>query len=297
MTVPSALASGQPSAARRPRLDATFLLAPATASVLLVLVLPLLLLFRYSFNHFEPGQFMVEALTAENYVKFFADPYYRKVMLVTVGVAILSTALCLVMGYPAAYLLARSKSRHKSLLITLVVMPLFVGNAVRAAGWMVVFGHQGFLNAGLIWLGILTDPLEIMYTPLAVIIGITGFNLPFMVLTLQSVIEGIDEALEEAALGMGAGPFRTFLRVTLPLSLPGVLAGTILCFILAMNAYATPVLLGGPRFKMMAPVVYDQISGQANWPLGSALAFVLMAVTLILTIASNALLRRRARSH
>jgi putative spermidine/putrescine transport system permease protein len=283
-------------ARRRPQLDAAFLLTPATASVLLVLVLPLLLLFRFSFNHFEPGQFMVDALTAENYVKVFADPYYRKVMLVTVGVAILSTVLCLVMGYPAAYLLARSKSRHKSLLITLVVMPLFVGNAVRAAGWMVVFGHQGFLNAGLIWLGILSDPLEIMYTPLAVIIGITGFNLPFMVLTLQSVIEGIDETLEEAALGMGAGPFRTFLRVTLPLSLPGIMAGTILCFILAMNAYATPVLLGGPRFQMMAPVVYDQISGQANWPLGSALAFVLMAVTLILTIASNVLLRRRARS-
>jgi putative spermidine/putrescine transport system permease protein len=282
--------------ARRPRLDAAFLLAPATASVLLVLVLPLLLLFRYSFNHFEPGQFMVEALTAENYVKFFADPYYRKVMLVTVGVAVLSTVLCLVMGYPAAYLLARSKSRYKSFLITMVVMPLFVGNAVRAAGWIVVFGHNGVLNAGLLWLGILTHPLEIMYTPLAVIIGITGFNLPFMVLTLQSVIEGIDETLEEAALGMGAGPFRTFLRVTLPLSLPGIIAGTILCFILAMNAYATPVLLGGPRFQMMAPVVYDQISGQANWPLGSALAFVLMAATLILTVASNALLRRRTRS-
>jgi putative spermidine/putrescine transport system permease protein len=278
--------------ARRPRLDAAFLLTPALATVILVLVLPLLLLLRYSFNHFEPGQFMIEAATLENYVKFFADPYYRKVMLVTVGVATISTLLCLVLGYPAAYLLARSKWRYKSLLVVLVVMPLFVGNAVRAAGWIVVFGHQGFLNAALLWLGILRDPLDIMYTPLAVVIGITGFNLPFMVLTLQSVIEGIDESLEEAALGLGAGPLRSFRRVTLPLSLPGVAAGTILCFILAMNAYATPVLLGGPRFQMMAPFVYDQISGQANWPLGSALAFVLVAVTLILTGVANALLRR-----
>ncbi|MBV9521402.1 MAG: ABC transporter permease, partial [Alphaproteobacteria bacterium] len=165
MTVSSALAPLSGAPPRRARLDAAFLLAPAMASVLLVLVLPLLLLLRYSFNHFEPGQFMVEAFTAENYVKFFADPYYRNVMLVTVGVAVVSTLLCLVLGYPAAYLLARSKWRRKSLLIMLVVMPLFVGNAVRAAGWIVVFGRQGFLNAGLIWLGILHDPLEIMYTP------------------------------------------------------------------------------------------------------------------------------------
>jgi putative spermidine/putrescine transport system permease protein len=281
---------------RRRRLDAAFLLTPALVSVIVVLVLPLLLLLRYSFNHFEPGQFMVEAATVENYVKFFADPYYRKVMLVTVGVATVSTLLCLLLGYPAAYLLARSQWRHKSLLVVLVVLPLFVGNAVRAAGWIVVFGHQGVLNAALLGFGILSEPLEIMYTPLAVIIGITGFNLPFMVLTLQSVIEGIDRSLEEAALGLGAGPLRSFWRVTFPLSLPGIGAGTILCFILAMNAYATPVLLGGPRFQMMAPVVYNQISGQANWPLGSALAFVLMAVTLILTGVANTLLRQRNRS-
>jgi putative spermidine/putrescine transport system permease protein len=134
-----------------------------------------------------------------------------------------------------------------------------------------------------------------MYTPTAVIVGIVAFNLPFMVLTLQSVIEGIDRALEEAALGMGAGPWQTWRRVTLPLALPGIMAGIVLCFILAMNAYATPILLGGPRFQMMAPLVYDQISQQANWPLGSALAFVLMAVTLILTLASNILLRRQYR--
>jgi putative spermidine/putrescine transport system permease protein len=279
----------------RQRLDAAFLLTPALATVILVLVMPLLLLLRYSFNHFEPGQFMVEAVTVENYVKFFADPYYRKVMLVTVAVAAISTLFCLLLGYPVAYRLARSRWRHKSFLVMLVVMPLFVGNAVRAAGWIVVFGHQGFFNAALLWLGVLSDPLDIMYTPLAVVVGITGFNLPFMVLTLQSVIEGIDERLEEAALGLGASPLRSFRRVTLPLSLPGIGAGCILCFILAMNAYATPVLLGGPRFQMMAPVVYDQISGQANWPLGSALAFVLMAVTLLLTGAANAFLHRETK--
>jgi putative spermidine/putrescine transport system permease protein len=200
-----------------------------------------------------------------------------------------------VIGYPAAYLLARTQSRFKTLLILLVVMPLFVGSAVRAAGWMVVFGHRGAFNAALLWLGVVEAPLEIMYTPLAVVVGITGVNLPFMVLTLQSVIEGIDPVLEAAALGLGAPPLAAFRRVTLPLSMPGVVAGSLLCFILAMNAYATPVLLGGPRFHMMAPLVYTQISEQANWPLGGALAFVLMAATLLMTVGASTLVRRRSR--
>jgi len=277
------------------RLSASLLVGPATAIVVLLLVLPLLLLFRYSLNRFIPGQFMVEAVTVENYVKVIADPYYRNVLLRTGGIAALCTSACLVIAYPAAYLLARTTTRFKTWLILMAVMPLFVGNAVRAAGWIVVFGNRGALNAALIWLGLIDTPLDIMYTPLAVVVGIVGFDLPFMVLTLQSVIEGIDPALEEAALGLGAPPLRAFARVTLPLSLPGVVAGSLLCFILAMNAYATPVLLGGPRFQMMAPVVYTQISEQSNWPLGGALAFVLMTATLALTVGANTLVQRRYR--
>ena len=275
--------------------SAAALVGPATIIVVILLVAPLLILFRYSLNRFVPGKFMVDALTVENYVKVFVDPYYRAVLLRTGLIAALCTALCLALGYPAAYFLARTRSRFKTWLVLLVVMPLFVGNAVRAAGWMVVFGRQGAFNTALNSLGIIDAPLDIMYTPLAVIIGITGFNLPFMVLTLQSVIEGVDPALEEAALGMGARPWRVFSRVTLPLSLPGVVAGSLLCFILAMNAYANPVLLGGPRFQMMAPVVYTQISEQSNWPLGGALAFVLMMATLALTVSAHALVQRRYR--
>jgi putative spermidine/putrescine transport system permease protein len=147
----------------------------------------------------------------------------------------------------------------------------------------------------LLWAGLVRAPVDIMYTSLAVIVGIIGFNLPFMVLTLQSVLEGIDVSLEEAALGLGARPLRAFRRVTHPLAMPGVVAGCTLCFVLAMNAYATPVLLGGPRFQMMAPLVFTQISEQSNWPLGGALAFVLMTATLLLTVGSNALVQRRYR--
>src|SRR5882672_6108119 len=137
-------------------LTAAFLVGPASVTVVIILVLPLLLLLRYSFNRFVPGQFMIEALTLENYAKFFADPYYSRVMLVTIAVAVSSTFFCLLLGYPTAYLLARTQSHYKTLMIMLVVMPLFVGNAVRAAGWIVVFGHQGFLNAA--WSGSASSP-------------------------------------------------------------------------------------------------------------------------------------------
>src|SRR5262245_49205262 len=227
------------------------LVGPATIFVALGLLIPIAILFRYSLNAFVPGKFMVDALTLENYVKFFTDPYYLNVLMRTVRVAAVTTLLSLVMGFPLAYVLARTRSRWKNLLIMLVVLPLFVGNAVRAAGWMVAFGSKGFVNVTLLGLGLIEAPLEIMFTETAVIIGITAVNLPFMVLTLQSVIEGIERPLEEAAFSLGAGPWSMFRLVLWPLAMPGILAGTILTFILAMNAYATPVLLGGPKFQTM----------------------------------------------
>jgi putative spermidine/putrescine transport system permease protein len=274
---------------------AAALVTPATVFVALALLIPIAILFRYSLNRFEPGRFMVDALTAANYVRFFTDPYYTDILLRTLRVAVVTTVLCVVMGFPLAYALARTTSRFKNVLVMLVVLPLFVGNAVRAAGWMTAFGSRGFVNATLMGLGITSEPITIMYTEFAVVIGIVAVNLPFMVLTLQSVIEGIERPVEEAALSLGATPAQTFQRVIFPLALPGVLAGTILTFILAMNAYATPVLLGGPRFQMMGPLVYGQFAQQNNWPFGAAISFILMSATLILTVAANLLVQRRYR--
>jgi putative spermidine/putrescine transport system permease protein len=175
----------------------------------------------------------------------------------------------------------------------LVVLPLFVGNAVRAAGWMTFFGPKGALNASLLGIGLIGAPLEIMFTEKAVIIGIVAVNLPYMVLTLQSVIEGVPASIEEAAFTLGASPAVMLRRVLWPLTLPGISAGAILCFILAMNAYATPVLLGGPQFKMLGPLVYGQFRLN-NWPFGAAIAFIVMAATLALTAAANLLVHRRA---
>ncbi len=276
-------------------LTASALLAPATIFIAISLFAPLGILFRFSLNDFLPEtKTMVEALTAANYAKFFTDSYYMSALGTTVKVALLVTAVCLVLGFPLAYVVARTQSRRKHLLIIAIVLPLFVGNSVRAAGWMVVFGNKGFFNASLMGLGLIAKPFEIMFTEKAVIIGIIAVNLPFMVLSLQSVIEGIDRAVEEAAFSLGAPPATMFRRVLWPLALPGVLAGTILTFILAMNAYATPFLLGGPLFKMMAPVIYNEFTQKTNWPFGGAIAFILMSVTLSLTLIANLVIQRRS---
>ncbi|MCX7340058.1 MAG: ABC transporter permease [Hyphomicrobiales bacterium] len=274
-------------------LTAAGLLVPATIFVAIGLLVPIAILFRYSLNAFVPGKLMVDALTIANYVKFFTDPFYLQVLWRTVRVAVACTIFCLIFGFPLAYVLARTQSRHKNLLVMVIVLPLFVGNAVRAAGWMVAFGSKGFVNSSLMGMGVISVPIEIMYTEMAVVIGIIAVNMPFMVLTLQSVIEGIDRNVEEAAFSLGAPPMTMALRVLFPLALPGILAGVILTFILAMNAYATPVLLGGPKFQTMGPLVFSTFAQQNNWPFGGAVSFILMTVTLILTVASSLLIRRR----
>src|SRR3984893_5252649 len=223
-------------------LSATTLVGPATVFVAAGLLVPLAILFRYSFNSFEPRRMMVETFTLDNYVKFFADPYYTGVLWTTLRVAALCTVACVIMGLPLAYVLARTQSRFKNVLIMLVVLPLFAST--------------GLLSVTLMHSGVSTEPLQIMYPESAVVAGIIAVNLPYMVLTLQSVIEGINRNVEEAAFSLGASPMTMFRRVLLPLSLPGILAGTILTFILGMNAYATPVLLGGPKFRMMGPLIY-----------------------------------------
>jgi putative spermidine/putrescine transport system permease protein len=159
---------------------------------------------------------------------------------------------------------------------------------------MTLFGSKGFLNVTLMQLGLIAEPIQIMFTEGAVIAGIIAVNLPYMVLTLQSVIEGIGRDVEEAAFSLGAGPLAMFRRVLWPLAMPGIIAGTILTFILGMNAYATPVLLGGPKFKMMGPLVFGQFQLN-NWPFGAAISFVLMTATLLLTAGANILIQRRYR--
>lgn len=266
---------------------------PATLVVLVVIVLPGLQLLRYSLNRFDPVDMMQAAITGENYIKFFTDPYYLSVLWTTIKVATLCTALALVLGFPVAYVLARTQSRFKSLLVILLVFPLLVGNVVRAAGWMVMLGNAGFVNSLLVSLGIVPQPIRLLYTPFAVVVGTTAVVLPYMILTLQSVLEGMDFSVEEAARNIGATFRQTLTRVILPMAAPGIAAGTMLVFILCMNAYATPVLLGGTGITMMTPSIYDQIAKANNWPFGAVLSLVSMVVTFALAIASHWVIQRR----
>jgi putative spermidine/putrescine transport system permease protein len=185
-------------------------------------------------------------------------------------------------------------SSWKSPLLLLIILPLFIGSTIRTVGWMILFAKSGMMDATAATL--FNRHVDLMFTPAAVVIGTLSVNLPFMVLTLQSVFEGIDHRLAEAASGLGAAPGRAFLRIIWPLALPGVGIAAILCFILGMNAYATPVLLGGPRFHMMAPLLFWEFNTNSNWPFSAALAFILMATTLLLTALANTVIPRRYRA-
>ena len=270
------------------------LLVPAVLVVVLGLLFPLLLMLRYSFNRWAAGELMIAAFTLDNYIRFFADPFYIGVLLRTLWMSLVSTAVCLLLGLPAAYYLSRLKTRWlKTALILAIVIPLLMGNAVRAAGWMVLLADKGLVNEALIYAGVLSEPVRILYTGKAVAIGLVAVLLPFMIISLQAVFDGISESYEEAAMSLGAPPWAMFYRVLLPLVMPGIFSGSLLCFVLAMNAYATPVLIGGPSFHMMAPKVAEQALKVFNWPFAASMAFVLMAVTLALTVSASLALQRR----
>jgi putative spermidine/putrescine transport system permease protein len=271
------------------------LVLPACLLVLGLLIGPMILMFRISLNRFSPTQLMIEAFSFDNYVRAAQDPYYQEVILTTLGVALLCTALTLVIAYPAAYWMGRLQSRWKSLVVIATLFPLLVGNVVRSAGWMALFTREGLINTVLLRLHVIGRPLELMYTPKAVVFGVVAVVLPYMILTISAVIESIPRELEDAASNLGASALKTFWRVILPLSAPGVAAGAVLVFVLCMNTYATAVLLGGPRFKMMAPAVFDQFVRGNNWPMGAALAFMLLALTMSFTIFGSIVFARRYR--
>ena len=270
------------------------LVLPALALVAAFLLAPLGLIMRYSFDKYDPLKLMLGVFSTENYVQAVADPFYQNVLATTAKIAAFSTVIVMLLAFPVAYYISRVESqRVRGWLIILTVLPLLLGNAVRSAAWMVVMGTKGVANAIMINVGLISEPLKILYTPTAVVIALVSVLLPFAIITLQSVIDSIPTSLEEAGQSLGHSPLRTVLEVVLPLSTPGVVAAAAICFALAMNAYATPVLIGGPTMQMMGPVVYGQIAKANNWPFGSTLACILMAVTLILTVLSTRFLGRK----
>lgn len=273
------------------------LTAPAFVFVTLLLVVPLLMMLRLSLYRYDPVQMYVQALTFENYVRFFRDEFYQQVLWTTLWISAVTTMLCLVGGLAVAYYVARTRSAvMQRYLILAIVLPLFMGNVARTAGWIIILDNKGLLNFLLQKFDLVSGAVRLLYTSGAVITGLTSVLLPFMIVTLNSVMHNIDISLEEASLNLGASGLTTFRRVVLPLLMPGIFAGCVLCFILSMNAYATPILIGGPKFYMMAPTIYSQMSATMNWPFGAALAFILISLTMVLTIVSAVIFNRSVRA-
>lgn len=273
-----------PAARRRPRrrLGRALLLAPGLAVLLPFFLAPLAIMLAYSFYRFIPGGQQAPAFSGENYGRFLFDGFYERILADTLLMGLAVTTLSLVLSYPLAYTIARSRSRWKSWLIVIVLVPLMTSVVVRSYGWMILLANNGVVNSALTALGLAPVPLMFNFT--GTIIALTEVLMPFMVLSLLGVLQSIDPALEEAARSLGAGRFKVFRDVILPLSLPGVAAGSLVVFALAIGAFATPQLVGGARTKVIATVVYNQAINVLNWPFAAAISFVLMVIVIGLTV-------------
>ena len=221
-------------------------------------------------------------LTLENYQRFFSDALYAQLFLKSFGYALITTLLCLLIGYPLAMLIARSPKRHRDFLVLLVILPFWSNFLIRVYAWMIILGPQsvfvGGFNALIGLLGI--APIRLLFTPFAVLIGLVYVHLPFMVLPLYANLEKHDPALLDAAQDLGANAWQRFWRVTFPLSLPGVYAGAALVFIPALGIFAIPDILGGPEDSMIGNLIKQQFLETRDWPFGSVLSIVLTVLAL-----------------
>ncbi|WP_193368663.1 ABC transporter permease [Pelagibius marinus] len=254
------------------------LMSPALTAVVLLLAVPLCFILVYSFWLRTAAGGEQVGFFLDNWAEVLSDEFYRDILFQTLRIAGLSTVVCILLGYIPAYFIARSTTRHKAALILLLMLPFWISYIIRTMSWINILGVSGALNVFLLWTGIISEPLQILYNEATVILGLVHFLLPFMILNIYVSIDGIDTNLADAARSLGATGWQTFREVTLPLSMPGLAAGSLLCFVLGAGTYITPMILGGPRNAMFANLVFEAIITQLNWPLGSALSLVLLVV-------------------
>jgi len=266
------------------RLAGWVLSAPATLAILILLVIPVSATIGLTF--IQPGG------PAQPYADFFASGLRRRVLWRTFEVAGWVTVISLVVGLLTAYVVARCPPRVKSLLIILAVFPLLTGVVVRSFAWLVLLGRQGLVNSTLQWAGVIDAPLAMLYTPGAVIVAMVYIFVPLMVLVLVGVLENIPDDLMQASASLGAGPVQTFLQVTLPLAVPGLIVGAVLVFTASFTSYATPHLLGGSRQLMMGTFLHQQAMVAFDWP-GAAVVAAIMLVVILATVLAMTRLARR----
>ena len=253
-----------------------FLLAlPASLALLVFFILPM-------------GYILVQTLMENgtaDFREFFTDPFYLDILWTTLRVSLVSTAVSLLLGYPTAYYMARTTSRLKKVMVIVILFPFLVSAVVRSYGWMVILGTNGLLNQLLMGLGLISEPLRLLNTEAAVIIGMIHLLIPYMILSLVGVLQSIDPNVEYAAYSLGASPMTTFRKVVFPLSTPGIISGCVLVFTMSMTSYVTPKLLGGSKFRMMATMVVQEINVNFDWGAASAISYILLAVILAVQVA------------
>jgi putative spermidine/putrescine transport system permease protein len=276
--------------AQRPNGLALFIL-PSALLFTLFFFLPIGLMAVMSCLTGNPVVMPHVAFTTRHYARIAGDSYYLEVIWTTLRIGLLTTLFALLIGYPLAHWMARIRSRAgHALLLMAVLAPMLTGIVVRTFAWMTLLSDKGVINQILISAGLITRPLQLMYNETGIVIGLVHIYVPFMVLTLTGVIGRIDERLEQAAENLGASPLRSFLEVTLPLSLPGILAGSLLVFALSISAYVTPILLGGFQIMTLPILIYQQISANFNIGFAAALGMILLVISLLLVIGYNRVL-------
>lgn len=253
------------------------LVGPTLLYLIVFLVIPYVNIFIMSFRRparvgaYEPG------FTLDNYINALSDGYYLSVLGQTLAIGIVTAAICLVLAFPVAYNLARGNPRWTGFLYTLVLSPLLVGVVVRTFGWLIILSGNGVINRFLQDIGLTSAPLRLMNNELGVIVGLVHVMLPLMILPLLSSLQAVNPALELAARSLGASRWTAFRRITFPMCMPGVQAGTILVFVLAISAYVTPMMLGGAQVRTMPVLIVQQLIDNFRWPFGAALALILAA--------------------
>ncbi|MFW5868299.1 MAG: ABC transporter permease [Armatimonadota bacterium] len=274
----------------------TWLVAPALLLFVLFFVLPFGVMALFSVLTGNPLQQSGVTFTTLHWARLFEDTLYWESLLATLRIGLVTTIVALLIGYPLAHMMARVRSRlTHALLLMAVLTPMLTGIVVRTFAWITILSDRGVINATLIDLGLIEQPLRLMYNEFGVTVALVHIFVPFMVLTLVGVIGRIDERIEEAARVHGASPIRTFVEVTLPLSMPGILAGSLLVFALTISSYVTPYLLGGTDVLTLPMMIYSQVTASFNPAFAGTLGLLLLSVALVLIVFYNHILARAAR--
>jgi putative spermidine/putrescine transport system permease protein len=252
------------------------LLLPGGVFLCFFFLAPLFFVIAESFSGVEGG------VTFQRYISVFKDPQFHQVYLRTLKIGLIVTLLSIVVSYPSAYVITNLSVGKKSALMTLVILPLMTSPVARTFAWIVILGRFGLLNQSLRTLRVIDEPLRIMYTETAIVIGLLQLFMPLMVLTLVSALENIPDEVEEAASSLGSGRFGCFFRVIVPLSFDGLIMGTTLVFTGSITAYVTPAILGGSRVLTLATLMRQEALVLTNWEAATVIAVVMIATTLVL---------------